>query len=346
MPTEIKVWEVTNDNPQLVSDNEEKALLEQDLEGWISKSVSILDDNLMVIDRQRNIEGVGRLDLLCLDRSGQFVIVELKRGMAPREAVAQALDYAAWLTSISFDSIKSFAAEYFSSIGEPQSLEDAASDFLDEGVEFEELNPQNHRLLVVAATLDSSAERIIDYLSRVHQVDINALFFRHVRLKSGARLLVRSVLVSEEVQRTRVKRRNQASENEVVQAAEQRGVSEMFEILRKVRTAWEEQAVNSGGGSFRYWAPLSSGKRRVVCGLNVAGERFGAPPNTLDVWIRFEASMELAKTSREGLLNQFKGFNILRQSKNRIWLRITGKDEAEKVYKTLASWIKANSAKA
>ena len=104
--TEIKAWDVSGSEPLALNEDEDKVLLEQELETWITRSSAILGDDLLVIDRQRSIEGVGRLDLLCLDADGQFVIVELKRDLAPRVAVAQALDYAAWINSVSLDVLK------------------------------------------------------------------------------------------------------------------------------------------------------------------------------------------------------------------------------------------------
>jgi RecB family endonuclease NucS len=69
----------------------------KDLEDWIEKNLAILDDDLLVISRQLSIEGVGRLDLLCMDSFATLVIVEIKRNLRPRDAVAQALDYASWV---------------------------------------------------------------------------------------------------------------------------------------------------------------------------------------------------------------------------------------------------------
>jgi RecB family endonuclease NucS len=69
------------------------------LEEWICRNPELLGDRLLVIDRQRNISGVGQLDLLAIDEAGTLVVIELKRDRTPREAVAQVLDYASWLDS-------------------------------------------------------------------------------------------------------------------------------------------------------------------------------------------------------------------------------------------------------
>ena len=41
--------------------------------------------------------GTGRIDLLCLDKSGHFVVVELKKGEAPNKTLLQILRYMSWV---------------------------------------------------------------------------------------------------------------------------------------------------------------------------------------------------------------------------------------------------------
>src|SRR5271170_1347567 len=98
MGTEIKVWQISDGHVRAV---EEAALasghLESELENWIVECPDILGDDLLIIARQKYVPGVGQLDLLAIQSNGELVIVELKRDKAPREAVAQALDYASWL---------------------------------------------------------------------------------------------------------------------------------------------------------------------------------------------------------------------------------------------------------
>lgn len=84
MATEIKVWEIVQGHVKAVEDASlASEHLESDLETWIAESPDILGERLLVIDRQREIEAVGRLDLLCIDPSGKLVIIELKRDRTP-----------------------------------------------------------------------------------------------------------------------------------------------------------------------------------------------------------------------------------------------------------------------
>jgi RecB family endonuclease NucS len=104
--TEIKVWEIVDDQVKPVEENcLGSEHLESELENWIIERPDLLGDDLFVISKQKSVQGVGRLDLIAIQPDGQLVIVELKRDKAPRATVAQALDYAAWLDKVSPKSI-------------------------------------------------------------------------------------------------------------------------------------------------------------------------------------------------------------------------------------------------
>ncbi len=166
MATEIKVWQISKNDGLVPITNTslEATHLESDLESWIAKDPNILGDNLLVIDRQLPVEGVGRLDLLCIDSTGTLVIVELKRDQTPREAVAQALDYASWLDDASASEVQMILDRAEEHLGKP--LEDAFTEHFE--IEMPDVVAQNHRI-ILAARLDSSAERIIQYLATRHR---------------------------------------------------------------------------------------------------------------------------------------------------------------------------------
>ena len=65
------------------------------LEDWLeSNPDAILEKGeILVIGRQVRTDLDGYIDLLCLDRQGNVIVVELKRDTASREAIGQALEY-------------------------------------------------------------------------------------------------------------------------------------------------------------------------------------------------------------------------------------------------------------
>jgi RecB family endonuclease NucS len=57
-------------------------------------SAQIGDVEMLYINNQKGTNEGGRFDILGVDEQGDMVIVELKKGAAKREVIAQALEYA------------------------------------------------------------------------------------------------------------------------------------------------------------------------------------------------------------------------------------------------------------
>jgi hypothetical protein len=214
---------------------------------------------------------------LCLDSHGTPVVVEIKRDLSPREAVAQALDYASWLNSATEEQIYDFAEEFLK-----RPLDEAFFEHFH--IEVPSLNCQDHRILLVSSRLDSSAERIVNYLSERHSLDINAVFFNYAKLSNGKEILVRSVLV-DEARQPLPKSGRRPKLNDLIRFGEEKKTATLIEICRRVNSMWKEERATSFGGSYRYWVQPSAGKWKMVFGINAAGERKEPPIGELDVWI-------------------------------------------------------------
>src|SRR5215469_8358290 len=187
MSTEIKLWQISDNHIRAVEETPLAAEhLESELENWIVESPDILGQDLLIIAKQKEVQGVGRLDLLAVQPTGELVIVELKRDMAARDAVTQALDYASWLDKISDAELLEIAQEHLD-----RPLDEAFTDQF--GIkDMPAINPRNHRIVIVGSRLDAGAERIINYLAQRHSVNINAIFFRYAKLSTGQEILARS----------------------------------------------------------------------------------------------------------------------------------------------------------
>lgn len=154
---------------------------EELVESWIAEQPQLLSLDLLVIGRQVTTEFGGKVDLLALDPDGDVVVIELKRDTAPREVVAQILDYASWVSTLTTRQVHDLALAYLR-----RPLSDA---FLDRfGVPLPETLNAAQTLLVVASEFDASSERIVRYLSEVHDVAINTAFFSV--FEDGGRTLV------------------------------------------------------------------------------------------------------------------------------------------------------------
>jgi len=155
MATEIKTWEIVDEQLKLVnsrlSDNQRKE--REDLEKWIKTNPEILGDDILIIGEQVKTSS-GYVDFLGIDKTGNTVIVELKRDKLPREVIAQAIDYASDIVAWDIDRLSEICQSTNN-----QGLEDFISE------NFTELNTEDiiinnsQRLLLVGFGIDETTNR-------------------------------------------------------------------------------------------------------------------------------------------------------------------------------------------
>lgn len=168
MSFNMLLWGV--ESARLVGLEKQRLDNEDRLEEWIAVDSSLLGLNVLIIARQLRTPTGGRIDLLAIDQQGNLLILELKRDRTPREVVAQALDYASWVSGLLPNQIEDFAREY---------LEKPLAEAFHERFEtyLPEILNNDHQIVIVASVLDDSSERIVQYLSSRHSLNINVVFF-------------------------------------------------------------------------------------------------------------------------------------------------------------------------
>lgn len=72
-------------------------VLESEIEDSIRSNPTILEEGLELVGSQ-HVTPVGLIDILCTDKNGDFVVVEIKRGKASHEVVGQIQKYMAWVS--------------------------------------------------------------------------------------------------------------------------------------------------------------------------------------------------------------------------------------------------------
>ncbi|MCD6512675.1 MAG: DUF91 domain-containing protein [Thermoplasmata archaeon] len=231
MPEDLRIWRIV-EKDDLKELKKSKLNLEERIEEWITKDISIVSDDLLVIGRQVETDFGGVIDILCLDRMGDVVIIELKRDKTPREITAQVLDYASWVKDLSNEKITEIANEYLRNNG---LLDEAFRRKFDE--DLPDILNEHHKMLIVASDVDSSSERIINYLSDTYGVNINAITFHYFVDEYENEYLARIFLIEpKEVEyrtqtKTHSKRKPPLSYEELREMAERAGVSELYEML-------------------------------------------------------------------------------------------------------------------
>ncbi len=211
---------------------------ERRLEDWLVADLSLLGEELLLIDRQVRTIG-GPLDILAIDADGRLVIAELKRDRTPREVIAQILDYASWVRERSPRDIDEICRKR-SGRSLAESFREKFEFDLPEGA------CKSHRMIVVAAELDDSSERIIRYLQDEHEIDINAVFFSVYRV-AGQEMLVRAWLADPIETQERAERKEQVP------------WSGIWYVNHTSSRDWEDRRKHqfiSAGGAPKYFEPL------------------------------------------------------------------------------------------
>src|SRR5690554_4613865 len=171
MGTEIKTWEIIGGRPRPLESSlaQEGRTEAVDLEEWLASDPSIVRPGLVVIGRQVTTRS-GPLDLLAVDRTGNLVILELKRDRLPRRALTQAIDYAADVASWGVEKIGEVCAKYTG-----KSLEDVLSEAFPD-IDFDGLSMnETQRVVLVGFAVEPALERMIEWLSEGYGVGINAV---------------------------------------------------------------------------------------------------------------------------------------------------------------------------
>jgi hypothetical protein len=203
MGTEIKTWQIIDGKLRAISTNlkNEGRTEPYDLEPWIASNPEIIGPDIAIIGRQVTSKS-GPADLLGIDKSGNLVIVEIKRDKLPREALTQAIDYVSDVAEWTIERIGEVCLEYRGKI-----LEEVVSEcFPDVNVEDLNIN-DTQRIVLVGFSVESALERMIEWLSDNFSVNINAVVLNYVKTSSGDELLTKTSIISEELEQERVKKK-------------------------------------------------------------------------------------------------------------------------------------------
>jgi len=203
MGTEIRTWQIENGSLKPINSRlQDNGRTEPyDLEPWIKSNPEILGSDIAIIGRQISSKS-GPIDLLGIDSSGNIVVVELKRDKLPREALAQAIDYVSDVAMWSIEKVSEVCAS-----NSDKSLEEIFEEQFPD-VDLESININSmQRILLVGFSMEASLERMIEWLSDGYGVNINAIILSYVKTNSGEEILMRTSIISEELEQERVKKK-------------------------------------------------------------------------------------------------------------------------------------------
>jgi hypothetical protein len=166
------------------------------LEVWLEKnSEAIVEDGkLFVIGRQVATSFGSFIDLLALDRTGNSVVIELKRDRTPRDTLAQALEYASFIEKVDYEELEQIFQKYTQ---ENQALTEAHKNFYnlseEEGVSFN----KDQRIVIVGYDISPEVRETATFLSK-KKVRVNCIEFNYFQTNSGEQLLSHNIVVGNE----------------------------------------------------------------------------------------------------------------------------------------------------
>lgn len=157
-----------------------KGILERfDLQRLLRESIHVVAQGTMVIAEEFGDweESRRRIDLLCLDKQANLVVVELKRSEDGGHMDLQAIRYAAMVSTMTFDQV---AAAYSRYKGDDCTDSEAASailGFLEWEEPDEDLFAQQVRIVLVSAEFSKELTTAVLWLND-HDLDIRCVRLR------------------------------------------------------------------------------------------------------------------------------------------------------------------------
>lgn len=273
----------------------ENLLERKDLQRLLRQDISVIGDDLMVIAEEFGDweESNRRIDLLCLSRSADLVVVEIKRTDDGGHMELQAIRYAAMVSSMTLD--QAIAAYVRASGGEEEAARLEVLNFLQlESAEEAELTGEV-KIVLVSADFSTELTTSVLWLNQ-HDLDITCLRLRPYR--SGTDILIDAtqIIPLPESADYEVKVRAQEKEKRKVQGVRQ-DIFRRFWSQLIARSKQRTQLLAKRSTSSQHW--ISAGIGRSGFELDASLREDGAK---VECYIRLSGGKEQSEAAFRALL--------------------------------------------
>lgn len=148
----------------------------QDLQRLSRADISAVAHDVLIVAEEFDAftDARRRVDLLGVDRTGQLVVIELKRTSDGGHLELQALRYAAMVSAMTFDELTEHYSRHLSAV-EPKASDEARqrlANWLEEVGGEEAVLPRTVRLVLVASGFDREITTTVLWLNDVYGLDI------------------------------------------------------------------------------------------------------------------------------------------------------------------------------
>ena len=149
---------------------------------------------VLIIGRQVTTNLNTFIDLLGIDKTGNTVVVELKRDKTPRETIAQLLEYASFVENLDYSQLNEIYQDYS---GEETTLEDYHQQYFQSETDQKVSFNKSTRLIIMAQEISKQTRQTALFL-RKKGVDIYCMEFKYFETKSGQKIISSDFVVGEE----------------------------------------------------------------------------------------------------------------------------------------------------
>src|SRR6266536_376213 len=183
------------------------------LQRLLRDSIQVIDPDIYVITEEFGEweDAKRRIDLLCVDRDGNLVVVELKRTEDGGHMELQALRYAAMVSTLTFEKLIETHAEYLAKCNRSQDARDAMIQFLDWEDKEDCVLGEDVRVILVAADFSKEITTTVLWLNE-RDLDIRCIRLRPYKWQEKLLLDVQQILPLPEASDYQVKVREKAVE--------------------------------------------------------------------------------------------------------------------------------------
>ena len=165
-----------------------EVLLENNPEYFFEKS------KILIIGRQVTTNLNTFIDLIGIDKTGNTVVVELKREKTPRETIAQLLEYASFVENLDYSQLNEIYQDYS---GEESSLEDYHQQYFQSESEEKVSFNKSTKLVIIAQEISKEIQQTALFL-RKKGIDVYCMEFKYFETKFGEKIISNDFVVGEE----------------------------------------------------------------------------------------------------------------------------------------------------
>lgn len=264
----------------------ESLLERKDLQRLLHRDISPIGEDLMVIAEEYGEweDSYRRIDLLCLSKGRDLVVVEIKRTEDGGHMELQAIRYAAMVSSMTLE--QAIQAHVRTHGGEPDSARREVLDFLELESEEEAELSGDVRIVLVSADFSTELTTAVLWLNQ-HDVDITCIRLRPYRLGNDVLIDATQIIPLPESADYEVKMRAQEEKRKVLGARQEifrkfwaqlidRSKSRSQLLANRSTTTDHWLSAGIGRGGFNLSAVLTQNNAQIDCYVRPGGEEKNA----------------------------------------------------------------------